>query len=260
MDELGGPKAMPSVALESLPANVRAACEELRDGLRSLLGEELVALWVHGAATFPDRPERLGDIDTHGILANRPDRETAAAIERIHDSLAARFAIEWDSWYVLKSDATRAEQPRHALRKDLVDDGWALHRAHWLAGQYVLLCGCEPREVVQPPSWEEIHEGLQNELIYIERGFAQGRPDPQHAAYSVWNGCRILYSLVTRDVVVSKRAAARWALEHLPASWHAAIRAAGRSYDGEGEPGDETVLKAAVDEIVASVRKALAAE
>lgn len=246
---------MASIQLETLPVAVRTACERLRDGLQSLLGNDLVALWVHGAVTFRDLPDRLGDIDTHGFLANRPDRESASAIEQVHDSIAAEFGIEWDSWYVVKGDALGGESPRHALQKDLVDDAWALHRAHWLRDQYVGLAGCAPAELVRPPSWDEIPDGLRNELRYIERHFSARHNDPQFAAYAVWNSCRILYSLTTRDVVISKEAAARWALEHIPDSWHSAIRAARRIYDGKPRQGDGAILSFAVIDIIPVVRE-----
>jgi hypothetical protein len=74
----------------------------------------LVALWAYGAATFPDRP-----------------------------------LIEWDSWYLLPCDATGEGSPRHVLRENTFDGAWALHRAHWLAGQYVNLVGADPTDVVR---------------------------------------------------------------------------------------------------------------
>ena len=246
---------MASIPLESLPSQVRTACERLRDRLGRLLGDELVALWVHGAVTFPDRPNRLGDIDTHGFLVNRPDHEVAADIQQIHDSIGAELGIEWDSWYVVKADAIGSAHPRNALHGNLVDHAWALHRAHWLRGQYVALGGCTPPELVRLPSWEELQDGLRNELRYIERHFSLRRDNPTFAAYAVCNCCRILCSVTTRDVVISKNASAQWALIHMPDSWHSAIRAAGRIYDGKPEQSDVAILNASVIRFLAEVRE-----
>ncbi len=74
----------------------------------------LVALWAYGAATFPDRP-----------------------------------LVEWDSWYLLPCDATGEWSPRHVLRENTFDGAWVLHRAHWLAGQYINLVGADPTDVVR---------------------------------------------------------------------------------------------------------------
>lgn len=246
--------------LGALPSSARDACIELREGLESLLGEDLVALWAYGAATFADRPNRLGDVDTYGILASRPTQETAVAIDRLHAVSAEAARIEWDSWYVLEANARFSQPPTHAFRSDLVDQSWALHRAHWLAGQYVGLSGRSPRRIVQSPTWPELREGLDGEFLFMERLLAEDRDEAGESAFLTWNACRIIYSLETRNVVVSKKAAAGWALEHLPGKWHKAIRAAGRVYDGVADGEDEAVLRAQRSEIVDAARERLALE
>lgn len=249
-----------SVPLDELPPTVRDACLHLRDGLAELLGRDLVALWAHGAATFPDRPERLGDVDTHAVLAGPPSRETAIAIEELHESTARDAGIEWDAFYIAASDVGGIEPPRHLVRQQFVDDAWALHRAHWLAGRVVVLHGPDPSELVSSPRWAELEAALHKELLHIEGLLEAGRDDAGHAAFMVWNACRILYSLERRDVVVSKRAAAAWALDHLPEPWHPAIRAGGRVYDGQAGEGDADLLKASLADIVSATRHGFRAD
>ncbi len=245
---------MKSVPIDTLPDDARIACEKLRSRLKDVLGADLTALWAFGALTFPDRSNRLSDVDTYAFLSRTPDGERAASISEIHDSIALELEIEWDSWYVLESHARDRRPPRHMLREGLVDDAWALHRAHWLSGQYVRLHGCTPADLVRRPSWGELYEALQNELLHIERLVEEGRQDAGHTAFMVWNACRIIYSLEIKNVVVSKRAAADWALDRMPVSWHAPIRAAGRVYDGKAESSDSCLLKSAIGRIVAATR------
>ena len=247
-----------TVPLEALPEPVGAACGDLRRRLLSVLGEDLVALWVYGAVTFDDRSRRLGDVDTHAVVRAPLAPQAARAIDGLHELIGRDRGVEWDSWYILEPDTRSTRPPAHAFRADLLDGAWALHRAHWLAGQYVLLHGRAPPELVRAPTWAELEAALRWELAYIERVVRQGPPDAEHAAFVVWNGCRILYSARTRDVVVSKRAAARWALDHTPASWRDAILAAGRAYDSRLRPGDAELLQAAVTPIVAAVRDEVA--
>ena len=243
-----------SIPLESLPDDLRLACTRLRDELGSLLGPELVALWAYGAAIRPDRPRRLGDVDTHGVLRSTPDQHTAAKIDELHEEVARELGVELDSWYILEADARGAQPPRHAVQKELVDGWWSLHRAHWVAGEYVVLHGCPAADLVRPPTWPEIEDGLRYELAFITSFVEEGKSDSGHAAYAISNACRIIYSLSHRDVVISKRAATLWALEHMPASWQPAIRAAIRVYDAEDDDDDARVLKTSMQTIVAAAQ------
>ena len=245
---------MPSLPLEVLPAETRLACERLRDALEDALGAELVALWTYGAATFPDCPGGLGDVDTHGVLTHAPGAETSRKIEAIHDAIENDLGIEWDSWYILESDVTSAKPPKHALHEHLVDDAWALHRAHWLAGQYIALSGTPPTDFVPPPSWEELQGALRKEISFIEQFVTERRDDPGHAAYAMLNGCRVLYSVEARNVVISKWAAGLWALKSLEKTWHAPIQAAMRLYDAETMPGDAPLLTESMAPFIGFVR------
>ena len=98
---------------------------------------------------------------------------------------------------------------------------------------------------------------LSRELEHLERHVYEGDDDPVEATYAVWNGSRILRALETHDVAVSKRAGGTWALEHLPERWHEAIRAADRTYDGEGSDRDAEVLREAMAPFVEMVRERL---
>ena len=174
-----------------------------------------------------------------------------------HDAIEADLGIELDSWYILESDMTSAKPPKHALLDHLVDDAWALHRAHWLAGQYVSLSGAAPTDFVPTPSWEELLGGLRGEVSFIELLVAEHRDDPGHAAYAVLNGCRVLHSAEARNVVVSKWAAGLWALKSLASTWHAPIRAAMRTYDAEATRDDGPLLTESMAPFVAYLRDRL---
>lgn len=247
-----------ALLLADLPGGLRRALSRLCADLQALLGPDLVSLWAHGATTLPDRPKRPGDVDTHAVLRRQPTLPMATRIDDIHQEIARDAGLEWDSWYILESAARLAQPPRHALDDDKVDGAWGLHRAHWLAGRFVVLHGQAPTDFVIPPTWRELEQGLRVELADIDRVLAGGQNDLYHRAYVVANACRIIYSLDTRDVVVSKRAAARWSLDHLPAGWHPAIEAAVRAYDGEASRDDLPVLDASLLAIVSAARARLA--
>jgi Aminoglycoside adenylyltransferase, C-terminal domain len=246
-----------SVSLDEIPEVARIAWLRLRDELQLILGDGLVALWAHGGTTFPDRPVSPGDLDTYAILARRPDERSAQRIEDAQAKIARKHDLTWDTWYVLAHDAGLPESPTHAVRPDRRDTSWAIHRAHWLAGRYLPFHGREPIEIVPAPTWAELEVDLRRELEHLERHVVEGDDDPYEATYALFNGSRILHAVETRDVVISKRSAGTWALEHLPDSWHPAIRAAGRAYDSLATPEDAAVLSAAMAPFVAMVRERL---
>jgi hypothetical protein len=230
--------------LEGLPAVVQATCLRLRDGLLPILRDNLIALWTYGSNTFADPPV-FGDVDTYAILAGPCPRESGRRIETLHRSTEADLGVETDSWYILLEDAKKSAPPPHALRPDLMDFWWALHRAHLLAGRCAVVHGAKPHAILVPPTWPELERALAYELGRIEENWAsqERRTIPGVAPYAVLNCCRIAYSVESQDVVKSKRESGLWALMRFPSEWHVLIRAAQRWYDHAEEPYDGGLLQ-----------------
>jgi hypothetical protein len=248
---------MPGLQLDKLPAFAQTAWLRLRDELRGILGDDLVAMWAHGGTTGIEDPPHTADLDTYVILARRPAEATADKIEAAHQSIARDLRVEWDEWYVLAEDARRPDQPRHAFREERRDTTWAIHRAHWLAGRYVNLHGLEPEQLVPRPTWPELVAELSRELEHIERHVVEGDTDPYEATYALMNGGRILNALETRNAAITKHAAGAWAIDHLPVRWQATLRAAVRTYDGEPAAGDVELIAAEMAPFVEFVRERL---
>jgi hypothetical protein len=192
-----------SASLDDLPEGARIAWLRLLDELREILGEDLVAMWAYGSTIVPERPLRPADLDTHVIVKRRPDKQNAQRIEDASGAITEDEDVEWDAWFIVLDDARRAEPPPHAYRDGRRDTSWALHRAHWLAGQYLHLHGQEPAEIVPAPTWAELEADLDRELEHIERHVLEGDTDPYEAAYAILNGSRVLHAIETRDVVLS---------------------------------------------------------
>jgi hypothetical protein len=228
--------------LHQIPISARTAWLALREALGHILRGELVAMWAHGGTIGVGDPPHAGDLDTYVILSHQLEEATTRAIEDAHEAIASDHGVEWDAWCVLDDAARSADPPRHAWREGRRDTSWALHRAHWLAGRYVNLHGPEPAELVTAPTWDELESELDRELEHIERHVVEGDTDAYEATYALLNGSRILHSITTHNVAISKRAAGTWALEHLPARWHPALTAATRAYDGRPADGDAPLL------------------
>jgi hypothetical protein len=247
------------IPLDKIPDSARTAWLALRDELRRILRDDLVAMWAHGGTVAVDDPAHAADLDTYVVISRQPDEATSGAIEDAHDAIARAHGVEWDAWYVLADAARGADPPRHAWREERRDTAWAINRAHWLAGRYAKLHGPEPADLVKAPTWEELEGDVDRELEHVERHVLEGDTDAFEATYAILNGSRILHSVDTHSVAISKRAAGTWALEHLPAHWHPALTAALRTYDGHPDDGDASLLAEEMAPFVAFVRERMPA-
>ena len=229
--------------VRSDPRPARTAWLRLRDGLRDILGDDLVAMWAHGGTLASPRP-RQADLDTYVILARPPD---AATVQSDRDAPGRASRPTWASNGTTGTSPpmtpAQSQPPAHAFRDDRIDQSWAIQRAHWLAGRYWSLHGPPPGR-----NGSRADRRPRSRLICVrswstsERHVAAGDyTDPYEATYAVLNGSRILHSLETQDVAISKREAGDWALEHLPDRWHPLLRAAiaqlRRGSDAGGRPG-----------------------
>jgi Aminoglycoside adenylyltransferase, C-terminal domain len=243
-----------SVPIENLPAAPGAAWTGLRDELLRILGDDLVAVWAYGGTITAPADAPIGDLDTFVVVRGAVDAETARTIEHAQDAISVQTGADWDAWYVRAEDAEKPAMPRHAWR-DRLNESWAIDRAHWLGGRYVLLYGAQPAEIVPPPTRADLDDALRAEVAHLERHVEAGDTDPYEATYAFLNGSRIVRAIETGDVVISKREAGPWGLEHLPDRWHPTLEAALRAYDHRALPDDEGLLAREMAPFVAMVRR-----
>jgi len=218
--------------------------------VRSALGDVVASAYLHGAVCFDNPPGWVLDLDFHVLLHRPLADDELAAVRALHLRLAP---LDLDGYYLQLDDARRATPPRSQLKvfprnvRELfdgpVDHAWALHRAHAHAGRVHVLDGLHPREVVPVPTWDELAQALASEAGFV-------LAHPEHPEYGVLQACRITYSRRTRDVVLSKWDAARWAMDELP-DLRPPIEAAVRAYTDALEDGDAELLHGAWPEVVA---------
>jgi hypothetical protein len=227
-----------TVTASDVPDEIRDLCHAFQHGLEVALGRKLYATYLYGALAFPEGGA-TGDIDFHVILSEPLNDREKGELEALHAVLARDYpplGEELDGYYVLLADARQSSPPPHQFLPNVVDESWALNRAHILAGRCIVLHGPDPRQLYLPPSWLELECALQGELDYVERHL------DRYPAYCVLNLCRLMYSFETGDVVVSKRASAAWADAAFP-EWRPLIQAARNSYDRQAMPYDRDLLE-----------------
>ncbi|MDQ1477165.1 MAG: [ribosomal protein S5]-alanine N-acetyltransferase, partial [Actinomycetota bacterium] len=228
----------PRPAPPLLPPDVVALICDLRTGLEHVLGDDCAGLFLYGALLFEHPPHWRVDIDFHVLVRARISPAQREALHGLHRWLAAhhRLGCELDGYYVTLDDASQTEPPVSQYDPAHRDGAWALHRAHVHAGRYTVVAGIDPRRVVPQPTWDELRGALQSEMAFIEA-------HPEEHAFAVLNACRILYSVRTYDVVVSKHQAGQWGREHLGPDDALLIEAALRHYSGDAAEEDYDMLR-----------------
>ena len=199
-------------------------------GLSGVLGDRLFGLYLLGAVAFPESAGKFGDIDFHAIVETPFDDADREAIDALHRGLGPTLGYDLDGQYIYRPEAARSEVPGTQLWplwRWPRDGAWALHRAHARAGRRVLLVGPDPATYLPAPAWPELEAELVADLAFTASWLSRA------PAYAVLQYTRLVYTFTTRDVVVSKMAAAAWGMGHL-AEWAPLIARAREAYPADG--------------------------
>lgn len=224
--------------------DIQDLCRAFLHGLNAVLGDKLYGVYLYGAVAFPDSSP-TGDIDFHVILKDSLSDKERSKINRLHTRLARDFPPfggELDGYYIRLEEARQVSPPRNQLLTHVVDNSWALHREHIRAGRCIVLQGPDPTQVYPAASWPEIERALQGELKYVEEHL-DVYPD-----YCILNLCRLMYSFETRDVVISKAAAAAWAWD-IFLQWRCHIETAKKSYARQATTEDVEFVRSEVNNL-----------
>ena len=224
---------------DELPQRTRLICNALTEKLVTALQDNIWGIYLYGAVIFPES-DHIADIDSHVILKKSLSEVEENKVKNVHKVLSDSFEHltedDLDIWYILLGDL-HLPAPSHQVIPNLYDRAWALHRAHMLAGYCIVLHGPELlNNVFSAPTWSELTVSLDSEKKSIMKLFKR------YPAYCVLNACRLMYSYETKDVVISKKAAAQWAIDRFHA-WREVINAAIRWYAGDKRVSNRLLLE-----------------
>lgn len=214
-------------------SDVAALLDELRQGVRTVLGDHFVGLYLDGSLTSGDF-DLHSDIDFVVVTDVAVSADQFAALQAMHDRIAmldSAWASQLEGSY-LSQDALRRHDPSNALHPNLQrdkgqrlkpaehDHAWNVHR-YILRERGITLAGPAVETLVDPVSPEQLRAAA---LEVLHQWAARIPDDPAlirrrgYQSYIVLSLCRILYTFA-HGTVVSKPFAARWADEALDARW-----------------------------------------
>jgi predicted nucleotidyltransferase len=214
--------------------DVEPLLDSFASGLTELLGEELVGAYLHGSLALGGFNSEESDVDFLVVTRRELDEGRVESLAAMHQRLGQRL----DGSYLPLDDA-RVLDPARSWHPHIEARGGSLvvdrHGAETVIYRYVLRkCGvvrfgAPPQELIDPVTADELRAAVREAVAdwWVPRVDVQPRDfaDARYRAYMVVTMCRIRYTLARGDVV-SKPAAARWAIAHLEPSRHSLIERA----------------------------------
>jgi hypothetical protein len=241
--------------LTSYP-EVTMLLEELLEGVRSILGDHFVGMYLDGSLTSGDF-DQDSDIDFVVVTDIDISGRLFSALRAMHDRIAtvdSWCAIQLEGSYISQR-ALRRYDSAHALHPNVErgrgerlkmvehDEAWAVHR-YVLRERGITLAGPAPQTLIDPVAPADLRQAMLKTLhgwaAHILDNPAQMK-DRGYQSYTVLTLCRVLYTL-HYGTVASKPVAARWAQETLDNQWVTLIE---RAWAGRHNPG----LEASPDEV-----------
>lgn len=238
--------------MKNLDAAIAAPLEELLRGVRAILGNGLVGVYLHGSLTGEDF-DAFSDVDVMVVSEQEINAEEFAALQAMHTHIAAPggyWETQLEVCYLPRS-AMRRYDPAN-VRHPYLDRGctqmeWLNFDVSWTIQLFVLrergiaLAGPPPAELIDPLSADDLRS-VMRALMRDWLG-PLNTDSPEFAtrgyqSYIVLTQCRVLYTLHF-GTVVSKIAAARWVQQWLDPRWVALIERAladRQNPDGKPEP------------------------
>jgi hypothetical protein len=227
--------------------DVNALLEGLLQRVQAILGDRLVGMYLDGSLANGDF-DQASDIDFVAVTSDDITDDVFLALQAMHDQIAAsdsRFAHDLEGFYISQTALRRYDpaQARHIniergpgerLKKVTLDAAWMVH-LHIMRERGITLAGPPARMLIDPVSPDDLRLAM---LSVLPGWAAHILSHPERMShrgsqsYIVLSLCRALYTL-HNGTVVSKQAAAGWALESLDERWVGLIE---RALAGRHDP------------------------
>jgi predicted nucleotidyltransferase len=215
--------------------DVNRLLDDLLSGIRAILGDKLVGLYLYGSLVWGDFDHDTSDIDLLAALTSDLNEQEAAALKAMHDDIARtymawddRIEVQYLSLHGLKTFRTRSTpmavispgEPFHIIK---ADKEWLLNW-YFVQDYGITLFGPSPRTFIDPISKDEFIRAVVHHAHQWPKWIPKTRHSRPYQSYAILTMCRSLYTY-KHGQQVSKKQAAHWAQEELP-QWATLIQSA----------------------------------
>jgi hypothetical protein len=235
---------------------VNVLLADLLAQMRPILGGDLIGLYLDGSLALGDFDPATSDVDFIAAIARPLSAAQSDALAAMHRQMrdsGRPFATELEGSYIPRpalrrhdpADATFANLERgsdEVLKYKTHHSDWVIHRTT-VREHGIALFGPPPATLIDPVSPDDVRRAT-TEVLRSWWGTADAvatihAAPPGGLSFIALTMCRALYAL-ERGEVVSKRAAAEWALRTQDPRWRPLIERSLR-WELSGEMKDEMI-------------------
>ncbi|MFZ5827686.1 MAG: aminoglycoside adenylyltransferase domain-containing protein [Bacillota bacterium] len=213
-----------------LSATICSLMHDLAVGLRSILGNRLVGLYLGGSAAMGDFCEASSDLDFLAITEGPLSPEDLLAIGMLHTELlnehplAVRLEGDYAPRHFLVATGTTVPVPgceRGVFRPKVGEIMLSADNIYNVRASGIPFEGPDPREILPDVTPNQVRAAVR-EMLTEGPGSCH---TPEEAAHGILNLCRSFCTLQSGRPS-TKSAGAAWAMENLEPQWHPVIQAA----------------------------------
>ncbi len=231
---------------ENIPEDLKKCLRILQKELPSVLEDVLYGIYIYGSLSYGDFEEERSDVDVFVVTTRTLDAEGQSRLQQWYEN----GPLATSSWFRrLELDIANKESITSEIQNHLETIGFSggqmRDNAHMEGASMdiqnirdcgLVLYGPEPKMFISEIDPHLLQDALQEKFKEVKRGIEEwGSHDLWNQMYFTIQLCRIAYTL-HENKPISKRAAARWCLEHLPTRFHSMIRIALEAMDDHEGP------------------------
>jgi predicted nucleotidyltransferase len=214
--------------------NIGAILDQLIAGLRSILRQRLVGLYLYGSLITGDFDSGISDIDLVVVMTDELDRSRFQALHQLHQQVVARYP-DWDDRLELAyiTSAALRSFRQHSSTIGIISPGENFHLLSagedWLISWYALrkdglaLAGPPIQSLIEEIPAADYLRAV-SEHIRHYRGSVMKSHNKQALSYIVLTVARGAFTL-RHQRATSKIKAAHWAIGRYP-QWAALLESA----------------------------------
>ncbi|HHT9916356.1 TPA: aminoglycoside adenylyltransferase domain-containing protein [Legionella pneumophila] len=214
---------------------VNRLLSELLLGLKSILKENLLSVYVYGSFVWGDFDEAISDIDTFVALNQEIAPQEFEALDNLHNELVENFPVWKDRIEVAYASYKMLQHFKTDIGKIAVispGEPFNIKNAgtDWLINYYLLqnksiiLYGPKPKSIIAPVSNNEFVEHVKKQAIEWQEWVVHTKKSLGYQYYAVLTLCRAMY-VIHHHEQGSKLKAGTWVTTQFP-KWQDLIQRA----------------------------------